>query len=94
MGGGFSMGGGVSWSVTISCSASVAIKRAAGSILYYYGCLLSLNENYIEAEVALKRVLRFEPDHVEAREELEKVERLQKSPQKHSLLSRWVGRKS
>ncbi len=63
------------------------------TILYYYGCLLSLNANYLEAEVALKRVLNFEPDHSEARHELQKIEKLQNEPAKHSLLDRWVGRK-
>ncbi len=63
------------------------------TILYYYGCLLSLNANYLEAEVALRRVLNFEPDHSEARHELLKIEKLQKEPEKQSLLDRWVGRK-
>lgn len=64
------------------------------NILYYYGCLLSLNANYLEAEVALRRVLNLEPDHVEARHELSKIEKLEKGPGKQGLLSRWVGRKS
>ena len=65
-------------------------------ILFYLGCLFSLNGNPLEAEAVLDRVLELDPDHIEAQREIDKLVRVRKtrSQSGYSFLSRIGVRRS
>jgi cytochrome c-type biogenesis protein CcmH/NrfG len=44
-------------------------------ILFYFGCLLVRQGQLREAETTMRRVLKLDPDHIEAQYELRKLQR-------------------
>jgi len=48
-------------------------------ILFYYGCLLVRSDRSNEAETAMRRVLKLDPDHIEAQYELRTLQRRARS---------------
>lgn len=77
------------------------VERACDSfpnnprILFYLGCLLALNQRHEEAEATMRRVLDFDPEHIEAQRELAKLKKQNdEGGKKQSLLHRWTGRRS
>jgi tetratricopeptide (TPR) repeat protein len=63
-------------------------------ILFYLGCLNALTDRPLKAERAMLRVLQLDPDHSEARRELEKLRRQGQERRRNSLFGRWGSRRS
>lgn len=70
---------------------------ANSSILFYLGCLLTMNDQTLEGEAVIRHVLALDPEHLEAQNELERVKKVNRSRSRTRtgpLLSRWGIRRS
>lgn len=67
------------------------------SILFYLGCLLTMNDQTLEGEAVIVHVLELDPDHLEAQNELERVKKINRAQSRTrplTRLGRWGIRRS